>query len=158
MALGKLCDCQEPLPRPVSDNSKKIAYHRMLHSLMPPSSEPHSPHSVQSPISSTQSVGNASMASPMMSTFSPSARRFIEDSASGLRNVDVIPGLAYYAQATDILRNCHGGNDLARVQANLLAGLYAGQLAQGFESWSWIHTACRACRYLVREWVLVRCI
>ncbi len=152
IALGKICDCQEPLPGPISDNSKEIAYRCMSNSLMPPNSEPHFSHSVsQSPISSTQSVGNATMASPMMNTFSPSARRFTEDSASGLRNVDVIPGLAYYAQATDILGNCHGGNNLAHVQANLLAGLYAGQLARAFESWSWIYTACRACRYLVRE-------
>lgn len=108
----------------------------MLHSLMPPSSELHFPHLVQSPISSTQSVGNASMASPMMSRFSSSAKRFTKDLASGLKNVDIISGLAYYAQAMNILRNCYGRNDLARVQTNLLADLYVGQLAWGFQSWS----------------------
>ncbi len=69
-------------------------------------------------MSSLQSLDNESMAPPTMNQFSPSARRLTEDSASGLRNVDVIPLLAYYAQAIDILGNCHGGNDLPYVQAN----------------------------------------
>ncbi len=72
----------------------------------------------------------------------------------GVKNADVIPGLAYYAYATDILGNLHGGNDLTYIQANLLAGLYAGQLARVFESWSWINSACRACQVLARPYVL----
>lgn len=152
LALGKICEHDAALPGPVTDNSREIAFRRLSHSPVPPSSEPHSPHSIrQSPISSTQSAGNASLASPLMSSFSPSLKRASEDPLSGQRNIEVIPGLAYYAKATDILGNCHGGNDLAHVQAHLLAGLYAGQLARAFESWSWIFTACRACRYLVRE-------
>lgn len=66
----------------------------------------------------------------------------------GLMNVDVISGLDYYAQATDIFGNCHGGNNLAHIQANLLSRLYASQLARAFESWSWIHTGSRTCQYL----------
>lgn len=148
MALGKICEWHDPLPGPVSESSKESAFPHP--SSLRPTTEPPSPVSVrQSPISSTQSLGNASIASPM-SGFS-STRRMTDEPAPGTRNVDVIPGLAYYAQATDILGNCHGGNDLSHVQANLLAGLYAGQLARTFESWSWIHTACRACRYLVRK-------
>lgn len=151
MALGKICEWHEPLPGPVPESSKESPFPHP--SPLRPMTEPPSPVSVrQSPISSTQSLGNASIASPM-SGFA-SIRRMTDDPLPpGARNVDVIPGLAYYAQATDILGNCHGGNDLAHVQANLLAGLYAGQLARTFESWSWINTACRACRYLVRKWV-----
>lgn len=152
LALGKICEHDAALPGPVTDNSREIPFRRLSHSPMPPSSEPHSPHSIrQSPISSTQSACNASLASPLMSSFSPPSKRASEDPLPGQRNIEVIPGLAYYAKATDILGNCHGGNDLAHVQAHLLAGLYAGQLARAFESWSWIFTACRACRYLVRE-------
>lgn len=152
LALGKICEHEAALPGPIPDNSREIAFRHFSHSPMPPSSEPHSPHSIrQSPISSTQSAGNASIASPLMSSFSPTIKRASEDPVQGQRNIEVIPGLAYYAKATDILGNCHGGNDLAHVQAHLLAGLYAGQLARAFESWSWIFTACRACRYLVRE-------
>ena len=151
MALGKICEWHDSLPGPVPDSNKENTFaHHVSFSPLHPNTEPPSPVSVrQSPISSTQSLGNASIASPM-SGF-PSIRRMTEEPFPGARNVDVIPGLAYYAQATDILGNCHGGNDLAHVQANLLAGLYAGQLARTFESWSWIHTACRACRYLVRK-------
>lgn len=150
MALGKICEWHDPLPGPVPESSKDNVFpHPMSISPLRPTTEPPSPVSVRSPISSTQSLGNASIASPM-SGF-PLSRRMTDEALPGARNVDVIPGLAYYAHATDILGNCHGGNDLAHVQANLLAGLYAGQLARTFESWSWIHTACRACRYLVRE-------
>ena len=152
LALGKICEHEAALPGPVTDNSREISFRPLSHSPIPPSSEPLSPHSVrQSPISSTQSACNASLASPLMSSFSPINKQASEDPLPGQRNIEVIPGLAYYAKATDILGNCHGGNDLAHVQAHLLAGLYAGQLARAFESWSWIFTACRACRYLVRE-------
>lgn len=153
MALGKICECHDSLPGPVSESSKENAFtHPLSFSPFRPTgtTEPPSPVSVrQSPISSTQSLGNASIASPL-SGF-PSIRRMTDEHLPGAKNANVIPGLAYYAQATDILGNCHGGNDLAHVQANLLAGLYCGQLARTFESWSWISTACRACRYLVRE-------
>ena len=70
---------------------------------------------------------------------------------SCLRNVDLIPGLSYYAPATDILGNLHGSNDLFYVQAYLLAGLFMGQLARPFESFNWIASACRGCRFLVRD-------
>ena len=67
------------------------------------------------------------------------------------KNVEVIPGLAYYAYATDILGNLQGGNDLPHVQACLLASLYAGQLAHVFTAHAWIHQACRACEVLIRQ-------
>ena len=67
------------------------------------------------------------------------------------KNVDVIPGLAYFVRAAEILGCLHGGNELTNVQACLLAGLYTSQLACVIESWSWIQTACRACHFLIRE-------
>jgi hypothetical protein len=51
-----------------------------------------------------------------------------------LLNLDIIPGLAYYAYATNILGNMQGGNNLRHVQAALLAALYAGQLAYPIQS------------------------
>jgi len=68
-----------------------------------------------------------------------------------LRNIDILPGLAYYAYATDILGNLYGGNELAHAQAFLLAGLYMGQYARVLESWSWISSACRVCHILVKK-------
>ncbi|KAJ9653027.1 hypothetical protein H2201_009181 [Coniosporium apollinis] len=67
------------------------------------------------------------------------------------RNVDIIPGFAYYARATDILGNLRGVHDLSHAQANLLAGLYMGQLARVIESWGWIHAASVKCRVLVEQ-------
>ncbi|KAJ9633679.1 hypothetical protein H2199_009247 [Coniosporium tulheliwenetii] len=67
------------------------------------------------------------------------------------RNVDTIPGFAYYAKASDILGNLHGGNDLSHAQANLLAGLYMGQLARVIESWGWIYAASIKCRILIEQ-------
>lgn len=69
------------------------------------------------------------------------------------RDVDVIPGLAYYKYATRILGSLQGGNGLPHVQAALLAGLYAGQLAHPFQSHGWINQASRACQVLVRSYV-----
>ncbi|OXV07880.1 hypothetical protein Egran_04356 [Elaphomyces granulatus] len=74
----------------------------------------------------------------------------VSDSAGGALNVDIIPGLVYYAYATDILGNLQGGNDLPHVQAALLASLYAGQLAHSFQSHGWISQASRACQVLIR--------
>lgn len=155
MALGKICEWRDPLPGPVPEDIKEPPHPRPP-SYSPLASNSESPTCLsvrQSPASSAQSIINTSIASPIsgVPVENTSPRRGNEDPLPGARNVDVIPGLAYYAHATDILGNCHGGNDLAHVQASLLAGLYAGQLARTFESWSWIHTACRACRYLVRE-------
>jgi hypothetical protein len=68
----------------------------------------------------------------------------------GDRNVDVIPGLAYFTRAAEILGALQGGNDLLHVQANLLAALYTSQMACVIESWTWIQSACRACHFLVK--------
>jgi hypothetical protein len=58
-------------------------------------------------------------------------------------NVELFPGLAYFAQASDILGNNLGGNGIMHAQAFLLAGIYYGQFGRVTESWSWINEACR---------------
>jgi len=70
--------------------------------------------------------------------------------ASKPRNLDVIPGLAYFALATDIIGNQLAGNTLQHVHANILAGLYHGQLARVMESYAYIHAACRALQVILR--------
>lgn len=161
LALGKICEWKDPLPGPVPDGTQQ------------PRSQPHrsySPLFMQldspAPVSMRQSP-TPSQSSMYRSVTSPTggfrpgrlSRRPSDGGLSsfekGVKNADVIPGLAYYAYATDILGNLHGGNDLTYIQANLLAGLYAGQLARVFESWSWINSACRACQVLIRPYVLI---
>ncbi|KAF2632999.1 hypothetical protein BU25DRAFT_471143, partial [Macroventuria anomochaeta] len=66
------------------------------------------------------------------------------------RNVDVLPGMGYFAYATDILGNQQGGNTVAHAQAMILAALYLGQFARVLESWSWINNACRVVLVLIK--------
>jgi hypothetical protein len=66
------------------------------------------------------------------------------------RNIDLMPGMAYYSYATDILGNHHGGLTVAHAQAFILAGLYISQFARVLESWSWINSACRITMVLVK--------
>lgn len=66
------------------------------------------------------------------------------------RNVDVLPGMGYFAYATDILGNQQGGNTVAHAQAMILAALYLSQFARVLESWSWINNACRVVLVLIK--------
>jgi hypothetical protein len=75
---------------------------------------------------------------------------FSDDPENRQRNIDIMPGMAYFSYATDILGNQQGGNTVAHAQAMLLAALYLGQFARVLESWSWINNACRICTILVK--------
>ncbi|KAH8685747.1 hypothetical protein BGZ60DRAFT_365116 [Tricladium varicosporioides] len=66
------------------------------------------------------------------------------------KNLDVIPGLFYFALATDIIGNQLAGNSLQHVHANILAGLYHGQLGRVMESHAYIHQACRSLQVILR--------
>ena len=153
MALGRICEWKSPLPgvRHLGERRDSILG---LHHASPQNNNGQSPrtfqHGTPPMSSSTHIVGNTPAPSPTNSYRNslPSPRSVAEDST---RNLDVVPGLSYYAPATDILGNLHGSNDLAHVQAYLLAGLFMGQMARTFESFNWISSACRACRFLVRE-------
>ena len=158
MALGKICECRSPLPGPVPDNLREATNHTAQHyspsrgqtdSPPPPYPQPMR----DSPSASTQTTTSTSAPSPMSAgrLAGSSPRSSVGESSSGARNVDVIPGLAYYAQATGILGNLTGFQELTYAQCCLLAGLYAGQLANTLESLTWIQTASRICRLLVTE-------
>jgi hypothetical protein len=93
------------------------------------------------------------MASENMSRDSPhSANNSFSSNNSDntRRNIDALPGMAYFSIATDILGNQQGGNTVVHAQANLLAALYLSQFARVLESWSWINNACRMCLVLVK--------
>ena len=64
---------------------------------------------------------------------------------------NVFPGLDYYRFAAQILGVFQGGHDLLHVQAGLLAGLYADQLAHPCQSHGWIYQASRACQVLLQS-------
>ncbi|KAI9842480.1 MAG: hypothetical protein M1838_003105 [Thelocarpon superellum] len=149
-ALGKVCEHKEFLPGPAPEIPRPT-------SMVSPPAYMADPHTLRhSPVSS-HSSSFTSIPSPQDPTVGAS-RRVAETGAPAsatvvypaVTNVDVIPGLAYYAAATGILGDLLGANELPHVQAGLLAGLYAGQLARVLESWKWIHYACTACQFLIR--------
>ncbi|CAI6335321.1 unnamed protein product [Periconia digitata] len=73
-----------------------------------------------------------------------------DDGDARQRNLDIIPGMAYFSLATDIMGNNTAGNTVAHAQANLLAALYIAQFARVMESWSWISNACRIALVLIK--------
>ena len=151
MALGRICEWKQPLPGVRTLNEPPSSNETGLRHPSPPRGNIQSPPSLShktSPASPSSNVlGSTADRSPM--SMYPSPKSSSDESC--LRNVDLIPGLSYYAPATDILGNLHGSNDLFYVQAYLLAGLFMGQLARPFESFNWIASACRGCRFLVRD-------
>ena len=136
MALGKICQYKDPLPgfAPVFEGSSSSTVQTM--SPITNSSSPLIPSELRGITGLRAGQGFA--------TFNAKGMR------KGDRNVDVVPGLAYFATATSILGTLQG-NDLAFAQAYLLAALYTAQLACVLESWTWITNACRVCCFLVRD-------
>ncbi len=157
LALGKVCEHRDPLPSPVGETEQTPTSHTLSAQQMQADSPPVSIR--QSPASSHSSYNSATSPTETLRMGMSSRRAsvdgpiFMNIRDSGLKNLDVVPGLAYYAYATDILGNLHGGNDLSHIQAHLLAGLYAGQLARVLESWKWINSACTACQVIIRPCV-----
>ncbi|KAH8820897.1 hypothetical protein F5884DRAFT_661141 [Xylogone sp. PMI_703] len=159
LALGKICRHTSRIPDVVPDREHD-AYSS------PHARNGHVSSSLQSsPIMSTASSG---LPSPQdggerlyprsrPSSVEPYARTPLEGvsgypqrTSSKLKNLDVIPGLAYFALATDIIGNQIGGNSLQHVHVNILAGLYHGQLARVLESHAYIHQACRSLQVILR--------
>ncbi|OOO07264.1 hypothetical protein OAory_01094670 [Aspergillus oryzae] len=148
LALGSICEAN-PVPGPVTDYQVDFRKETIPG---PPT------HGILSPAGSDslpQSQGSGYVAENH--TFaSPSLIGNRQSGAEGHpisqdKNLDYIPGLAFYAYATQILGSLQGANRLPHVQAALLAGLYAGQLAHPFQSHGWIYQAARACQVLVRS-------
>jgi hypothetical protein len=68
-----------------------------------------------------------------------------------LKNYEVIPGLEYFAYATDILGNITGAyNTMKDVYANIFASLYYGQLCRPLESYAYIHKASHKLQVIMR--------
>ncbi|EXL39305.1 hypothetical protein FOCG_18076 [Fusarium oxysporum f. sp. radicis-lycopersici 26381] len=71
--------------------------------------------------------------------------------SSPKKNCEVIPGLEYFAYATDILGNHTGAyNNMKNVYANIFAALYHGQLGRPMESFAFIHNASHKLQVIMR--------
>ena len=146
MALGAICEWRhEPIPGPVGKYSSSLDSAEEAEKVFLNSSSTSTSFAT---ISSPDPNERRAYSFPM--TNGGGGRSASAPSPPIPKNRDVIPGLAYYAYAAEILGNMHGGMNLVHVQAPLLAGLYAGQLAHPFQSHAWISRAAWACQVLIR--------
>jgi hypothetical protein len=127
LALGRICEVTGKIPDvvPVS-----VTYGSPIQR-SPPSDTPHSglpSHRDTSSSHSSSVQTGGTVGTPRVGT-------------SFKRNLDVIPGLDYFAYATDILGGQLAGNSLRHVYAHILAGLYHGQLGRVIESHAHIRQA-----------------
>jgi hypothetical protein len=161
LALGKICLHKDPLPGPVQDN-RLTANAVVTHQMTGPGVTGSSPitnnikPSPMSPHSTPTTQPTPSGPDGMVRVESRSRRSSFDGGmqTAGPRNLDIIPGLAYYAKAAEVLGDQGDGNDLVHAQMFLLAGLYKGQLARVKESMSWLSMAGRAVLNLLDRYKL----
>ncbi|EKG09014.1 hypothetical protein MPH_14010 [Macrophomina phaseolina MS6] len=149
LAIGRICEHKTHLPGPLSGPNSVVGSSLQMTSMdsQPAAIQP-SPVLSNSPLASipSPSIDGARLASRRPPTDQVPTSEKRETVA---RNMDITPGLAYYAYAVEILGAVHGGNYLSHGQAGVLACLYMGQLARVLESWGWICYACRVCGVLI---------
>lgn len=149
MALGAICEHKTGIPDIAKDQNDD---HSAAGSPQMRNSHPRSPIQASPTLSSATGLPSPQdgMFSRSRRTSSEGAHYHVKSRPSRHRNLDLIPSLSYFALATDILGNQNGGNSLQHVHANILAGLYHGQLGRVLESHSFIHNACRALQHILR--------
>lgn len=138
-ALGAICETKSPLPGPVMDDRANYRGQHIPSPFLPPP-----PGILAKDTRGANSLHSTTTPDPAL----PASAA--QDDHENFGNLQVNPGLSLYGFATTILGPLQGGVELKHVQASLLAGLYAGQLAHPFQSHSWIYQAARSCQVLVR--------
>lgn len=146
LALGKVCLHKDKIPDvvPVSDVSHgsplaRNGYPASPVQGSPPSHSSHSSHSQLAGLPSPKEAGERPGLSRRSSFQGPGSSA--KAGTSLKRNLDVIPGLDYFAYATDIMGGQLAGTSLRHVYAYILAGLYHGQLGRVLESYAYIKEA-----------------
>lgn len=160
LALGRICAHKEPLPGPVQDrtlNTNQVLAHQVAGNSGVTGSSPMSANVKPSPGSPklTPNMHTPPGYTDGVPHYRSRRSSFDGSSTSNVaKNIDVIPGIAYYAKAAEILGDQGDGNDLIHAQMFLLAGLYKGQLARVKESMSWITMAGRVSLNLLDRYKL----
>ncbi len=152
LALGKICLYRDNVPDALHHSEQVLHGSPFSRNGVPPSPMQGSP-----PSHSTHSQSSG-LASPKEPERLPPSRRSSIHGQGGVRhgydlkkNYEVVPGLEYFAVATDILGNHIGSyNNMKNVYANIFAGLYHGQLARPLESFAFIHAAGHKLQVLMR--------
>jgi hypothetical protein len=148
LALGKICLHRDKIPEPVGDPSQPSPVIRNGYPASPMQNSP--PFSAPIPLSSALPSPKEAIAGSRRGSFQGGTPSFQRPAATAKRNLDVIPGLDYFATATDILGGQLGGVTLRHVWANILAGLYHGQLGRVLESYAYIRQASYALQTKMR--------
>lgn len=149
LALGKVCQYRDCVPDALHEGNPMT--HRAGH--FHRSGIPQAPKG--SPPGDASRSQASSMASPRDEYRSHHNRRLslAGNTRPGFlkKNYENIPGLEYFALATDILGNHLGSyNKMKNVYANIFAGLYQGQLGRPLESFSFIHRASHKLQMILR--------
>jgi hypothetical protein len=152
LALGKICMHRDNIPDVIHPPDTGSHGSPMTRNGVPPSPSQGSP-----PGYSTHSHSSG-LPSPRDQERSLHSRRSSIHGSGGVRigyqlkkNYEVIPGLEYFAYATDILGNHTGAyNSMRDIYANIFAGLYLGQLARPMESFAFIHKASHKLQVIMR--------
>lgn len=153
LALGKICLNKDKIPDvvPVSEplHGSPVARNGYPASPIHSSSPSHPP---QTPLTGAPSPreGSADRPSPSRRSSFQSGGQAAKAGVSLRRNMDVIPGLDYFAYATDIMGGQLAGTSLRHIHAYLLAGLYHGQLGRVLESYAYIKEAGYALQVKMR--------
>ncbi|TQW00715.1 hypothetical protein V2A60_001767 [Cordyceps javanica] len=147
LALGKVCQHRDYIPDALHVGDP------MPHGRFHLNGIPQSPKG--SPPGDVSRSQSSSLASPREQERPYNGRRssLAGNNRSGLlkKNYENIPGLEYFAFATDILGNHLGSyNNMKNVYADIFAGLYQGQLGRPLESFAFIHRASHKLQVIMR--------
>jgi hypothetical protein len=160
LALGKICLFRDHIPDIVQNPQETIVNSGVQGSPLPRNGILPSP-SQGSPPSYLAHSHSSGLPSPKEQDRSTQSRRSsIHGSGGGSsaragyslkKNYESIPGLEYFAYATDIIGNyCGAYNNIKAVYANIFAGLFHGQLARPLESFAYIHKASHILQVIMR--------
>jgi hypothetical protein len=142
LALGKICLHKDRIPDvvPAGDVSQGSP---MVRNGYPPSpGQGSSPSTIQSTTSMPSPKEGPEKSGPSRrSSLQGQGAPAVKGGVSLKRNLDVIPGLDYFACATDIMGGQLAGTSLRHIYCYLLAGLYHGQLGRVLESYAYIKEA-----------------
>ncbi|KAG6022969.1 hypothetical protein E4U41_002118 [Claviceps citrina] len=158
LALGKICLFRERIPDAVHQTDARLRGSSRTRNGLAHSPSQGSPPGLSS---GSQSSG---LASPQERERGFQGRRSsVQGHGSGggggtvrhglglKKNYEAIPGLEYFALASDILGNHIGSyKNLKNVHALIFAGLYYGQLARPMESFAFIHQAGHKLQAIIR--------
>lgn len=151
LALGKASLHRQKIPDPIPQSSDPYATGHgspLLKngaSVTPVPMSPVFPHGSSSALPSPKDA----TAPEISRRHSLQGYSFPKAAHSGRRNCDVVPGLEYFALATNILGNEEGGVSIKYVWAHLLAALYHGQIGRVHESWSYVQNASKRILILI---------